>query len=140
METVNLTNRNLKHVDLGTGTKNKNSKVVTNMVKTYNGPEPIKSGVHNVDYIVKNLAKGMIFERGDRTKFVIINADETSIIFQNLNPAGELITTGNETRRFSKQAFAELMIKKYFEPTTVARRESYTELAREFGLNRNFSK
>ena len=103
----------------------------------YNGPAALKSGNHNMEYILSNLAVGQIFERSDKTKIIITSLTEKSLVVNVLDFHGKPLT---ETRCFGKEIFAGLIRTKHFEPTTIARRETYAELIRTFDLDKNVPK
>lgn len=104
----------------------------TRLVNNYTGPKPIKSG-SSIETIVREIAPGMIFERKDHSKFIVTAMGETSFIYQELDFFGKPITS-ETPRQFGIMYFAKLMRAKYFEPTMVARRESYSEIAKDLKL------
>jgi len=116
--------------------KTKKSPVIETISrKVYFGPTPLKSG-SSFETIMKDLVVGMIFERKDNSKIIITEMDNTSFRYKELNFFGKI--KEDSTRSFGKETFAKLMVAKYFEPSNIARRESYGELKGRLRLDKCF--
>ena len=104
------------------------------ILKVTNNIPALKSGMGK-QYIMDNIAVGQIFERKDSTKVIVDEIVDTRIILKVLDLDGNKTS---ETRIFSKILFADCMVNKQFEPTAIARRESFSDCSRELSLRQNF--
>jgi len=97
----------------------------------------LKSGHLNEKEILENLTTDMLFERIDGTKVKITSVDDNKIIINTLDIFGKEI---DETRNFSKKVFASLIRSKHFEPTTIKKMETFSDLNKKYnlGLRKNF--
>lgn len=103
-------------------------KEVKELKSIYNGPEPIKIG-SSIETIEKELQVGHLFTRKDSSVIKVTKIANDTVRLTVLD------IRGNETdehRVFPIQLFAKLFMNRHFEPTKIARRESYTEVATKY--------